>query len=373
MEFGTIIQNYSPMHARGGDPEFEHKVILNDVERVKAADRNGFKYAWATEHHFLDEYSHLSANGEWLAYLAAATERIHLGSAIFNPLPQVNHPAKVAERVTTLDHLSGGRFEFGTGRGAGSHEILGFIPDMADLNGTKEIWEETIGELPKMFLQEVYEGFEGKHWSLPSRRILPRPHGNGHPAMWYAAGSPSSYEMAARKGLGVLGFGVGKISDLEPVITSYKRAISSAEPIGAFVNDNVVVVTTAFVDEDGEKARQKAINARLAYMQSNVFRYHDSFPRPEQVPQWPNLIPDYDADAIDYLISVGTIICGTPDEALEQCKRWESSGLDQLVISVGLCDPEDDQKTLRLLGEHVLPKLDTDPVHSTTRYRNSLT
>ena len=70
-----------------------------------------------------------------LGYLAATTERIHLGSGIFNPLPQVNHPAKVAEKVAMLDHLSNGRFEFGTGRGAGSHEILGFLPGMKDLIG----------------------------------------------------------------------------------------------------------------------------------------------------------------------------------------------------------------------------------------------
>ena len=84
---------------------------------------------WVTEHHFLDEYSHLSANDVFLGYLAHATERIHLGSGIFNPLPQVNHPAKVAERSRCSTTSPSGRFEFGTGRGAGSHEILGFLPE----------------------------------------------------------------------------------------------------------------------------------------------------------------------------------------------------------------------------------------------------
>ncbi|MGG8409897.1 LLM class flavin-dependent oxidoreductase, partial [Streptomyces sp. 12297] len=58
--------------------------------------------------------------------------------------------------------------------------------------------EETIAEFPKMFLQEEYEGFQGKHWSLPPRKIFPKPYGKAHPAMWYAAGSPSSYAMAAK-------------------------------------------------------------------------------------------------------------------------------------------------------------------------------
>ena len=92
------------------------------------------------------------------------------------------------------------------------------------MNYTKEIWEETIAEFPKMWLQEEYQGFQGKHWSLPPRKILPKPYGKSHPAMWYAAGSPSSYAMAAKKGLGVLGFSVQKVSDMEWVLEQYKTA-----------------------------------------------------------------------------------------------------------------------------------------------------
>ena len=206
MEFGIFVQGYTPQFRRDTDPEAEHHALMNELELVKAADEAGFKYVWATEHHFLDEYSHLSANEVFLGYLAHCTERIHLGSGIFNPLPQVNHPAKVAEKVAMLDHLSGGRVEFGTGRGAGSHEILGFLPDMKDLSGTKEIWEDVIREFPKMWTQETYEGYEGKYWSLPPRKILPKPYVKPHPPMWYAAGNTSSYAMAARYGLGVLGF-----------------------------------------------------------------------------------------------------------------------------------------------------------------------
>jgi alkanesulfonate monooxygenase SsuD/methylene tetrahydromethanopterin reductase-like flavin-dependent oxidoreductase (luciferase family) len=137
MEFGLFIQGYVPGFRREADPEAEHKAFMDELAAVVAADRAGFKYVWVTEHHFLDEYSHLSANDVMLGWLAHATENIHLGSGIFNPLPQVNHPAKVAERVAMLDHLSDGRFEFGTGRGAGSHEILGFLPGMEDLTGTR--------------------------------------------------------------------------------------------------------------------------------------------------------------------------------------------------------------------------------------------
>jgi alkanesulfonate monooxygenase SsuD/methylene tetrahydromethanopterin reductase-like flavin-dependent oxidoreductase (luciferase family) len=369
VEFGVIVQGYAPAFRATDNPRYEHDVLLADVERVIAADENWFKYAWATEHHFLEEYSHLSASGEFLAFCAHATSQIHIGSAIFNPLPPVNHPAKVAERVTMMDHLTRGRFEFGTGRGAGSYEILAFIPELNDLEGTREMWEEVIGEFPKMFLQDTYEGFYGRHWSLPPRKILPKPYLPAHPAMWYAAGSPSSYEMAARKGLGVLGFSVGKLADVDPLITAYKKTVVNAEPVGAFVNDNVLIVTAAFVHEDRDRAREIAREARLAYLRSNVYRYHDSFPRPAGIPRWPALIPDFTTEDIDAAVELGSIICGDPDEALQQCRRWQETGVDQQVFALGTASLEDDKRTLRLLGEHVIPHLDTELQHRTTRFR----
>ena len=372
MEFGVFIQMFTPQFRRDKDPDAEHHALMNDLEIVQAADRAGFKYVWVTEHHFLDEYSHLSANDVVLGWLAHATERIHLGSGIFNPLAQVNHPAKVAERVAMLDHLSGGRFEFGTGRGAGSHEILGFLhrDGITDTSATREMWEETIGEFSKMWLQEEYPGFEGKWWSLPPRKILPKPWKKPHPPMWYAAGNTSSYAMAARKGLGVLGFSVGSIDELAPVMQAYKDEIPKAEPVGAFVNDNIMVTTTAFVDEDRETAFRNAVGSAMPYLQTNVYRYHDTFPHPDWVPPWPAVLPDFTREQVEDMASVG-LVCGTPDEALEQCRRWEAAGADQLVFGSGMQEHDQMLETIRLIGEHVIPKIDKDPVHRTTRQREA--
>ncbi len=373
LEFGLFVQGYVPEARSKVDPEAEHKALIEETEYVIQADKSGFKYAWASEHHFLEEYSHLSANEVFLGYLAHATERIHLGSGIFNPLAPVNHPVKVAEKVAMLDHLSKGRFEFGTGRGAGSHEILGFLPGIEDMNGTKEIWEETIAEFPKMFLQEEYEGFQGKHWSLPPRKVFPKPYGKAHPAMWYAAGSPSSYAMAAKKGLGVLGFSVQKVSDMEWVLDQYKTAIREAKAIGAFVNDNVMVTSTAICAETHDKAVEIAVNANMNRFQSLVFRYHDTFPRPEAIPQWPETLPEYNAEIIELLIAEELLICGDPSEVRAQCKRWEQAGADQLSFGLPTgVSPEDTMTTIKLIGEHVIPQIDTDPVHRTTRFRQAV-
>ena len=373
MEFGVFIQGYVPQFRREGDPEAEHKALMEELELVIAADKAGFKYVWLTEHHFLDEYSHLSANDAVAGYLASATERIHIGSGIFNPLPQVNHPAKVAERVAMLDHLSGGRFEFGTGRGAGSHEILGFLhrEGITDTTATKEIWEDVIGEFAKMWTQDTYEGYEGKFWSLPPRKVLPKPWGKGHPAMWYAAGNTTSYAMAARKGLGVLGFSVGELAELAPVLEAYKKEIVNAEPVGTFVNDNIMVTSGAFVAETTEEAVDAIMRSSMTYLQSNVFRYHDTFPRPEWVPPWPQTIPMPPIEEAQAMIGQPGAVMGNPDQALKGAQAWADAGADQLVFGLGSAERADDLKMIELMGEHVIPKIDTDPVHRTTRLREA--
>lgn len=370
MEIGIFIQAPGHKQKRDGDPNWEHHALMNDIEVAIAADRAGFKYIWASEHHFLDEYSHLSANHVLLGYLAHATKFSHLGSGIFNPLPSVIHPAKLAETVATFDHLTENRFEFGTGRGAGSHEILGFLPGMSDLSKTREIWEDVIRQIPKMWLEDTYSGYESEYWSLPPRMILPKPYGPGHPALWYAAGNFSSYEMAARMGLGVLGFSISDLPTCETVVTGYKKAIASAEPVGAFVNDNVLVALSCYLAEDDAAAVEVACQPSVSYHISQVYRYHDTFPHPEGMPKWPELLPPTTPDAIPFLREAGMLI-GTPDHAIEQIRRWEAAGVDQVVMGTGLCSHEATLETIRLMGEYVIPAVDTDPVHRTTRFRQS--
>jgi alkanesulfonate monooxygenase SsuD/methylene tetrahydromethanopterin reductase-like flavin-dependent oxidoreductase (luciferase family) len=196
MEFGVFVQGHVPRRRVAENPGFEHDALVGDMEIVKAADRAGFKYAWASEHHFLDEYSHLSASEVFLAYAAGVTENIHLGSAIWNLNPQVNHPYRLAERVTMMDHLSGGRFELGVGRGAGHHEVTGFGIESTD--ATKEPFEEVLHELPKMFRDEEYE-FHGTYFDAPKRNVLPKPYKKPHPPIWQACGNPPTFAKAGRR------------------------------------------------------------------------------------------------------------------------------------------------------------------------------
>ena len=90
MEFGIFAQLFVPRFERDADPEAEHKRILRNVDIAKVADASAFKYVWCPQHHFLDEYSHMPGPEAFLSFCAAQTERVHLGSAIFNITPKVN-------------------------------------------------------------------------------------------------------------------------------------------------------------------------------------------------------------------------------------------------------------------------------------------
>jgi len=369
VEFGIFLQGHVPRRRLEQDPDYEHASLIEDVRLAEEADRAGFKYVWVSEHHFLHEYSHISASEVFLGYLAAATERIHLGSAIFNITPPVNQPVRVAERVALLDHLSKGRFEFGTGRGAGSLEVTGFGIENTD--DTKDMFEEVLKEFPRMWRETEYS-FEGKYFSVPPRNVLPKPWKKPHPPIWQAAGNPPTYEKAARNGLGVLGFNFSSYKEMEPMVTAYKNAIGEAEPLGEFVNDNVMITNGVVCLSDGERARKVATDMGSGLLQSLVFRYHDTFPAPPGVPKWPALLPDADLEQVEWRINEGFLLCGDPDEVLEQVKKYESIGADQIVFGLPVdMTHEDAVETIQLFGKHVIPKLDPDPVHRTTKFRDA--
>jgi alkanesulfonate monooxygenase SsuD/methylene tetrahydromethanopterin reductase-like flavin-dependent oxidoreductase (luciferase family) len=371
MEFGLFIQAHVPISDTERDPVgAEHARLMREADLAVAVDAWNFKYVWSVEHHFLEEYSHISASEIMLPWIAARTKRLHVGSAIWNITPPVNHPARTAERVAMLDHLSEGRFEFGTGRGSSSTEFKGFrIPDGET---TRSMYDEALPQILRMWKQTPYE-YEGKHFGMPPRNVLPKPWSKPHPPIWVACGSPSTFEKAGRLGLGALCFSLGTPKDFEPLIRTYKDAIKHAEPVGEYVNDNVACVTQMVCLEDSKRARQVALTMGSGYHTSLVFRYLDTFPRPAGVPAWPQLIPDPTPAQLDERIASGQRIVGNPDECAKAVQQYADVGCDQIIFGIlaSTIPQATALETVRLFGAEVQPRFDKDPVHSTTRYREA--
>jgi len=374
MEFGifnaiSILPRYRERH---GDAA-EHDRLMDEIAFICAADKAGIKYAWASEHHFLTDYSHLSDSESFLAFCAARTSNIHLGSGIFNITPPANHPARIAERVAMLDHLTEGRFEFGTGRGSSTTEQRGFGIEDPEL--TREMVAETLPEIVAMWSETEYS-HDGKFFSMPTRNVLPKPYTKPHPPLWMAAGSPSTFELAAKLGVGVLCFAFSPPQVLSPLIAQYKELIEKCDdPVGKYVNNNVMITTQMLCMEDGAKARQAFLDADSNYHLSLVFRYLDTFPKPKGIPEWPETIPPPTPEQVDDMIQSGAVAIGDPEEVARAVDTFASTGADQLAF--GMLSSSMEQETcieaVETFGKHVLPQYDKDPVHSTVRQRQEQT
>src|SRR3954465_12926109 len=156
----------------------EHRLLKDALAQVELADRLGFHYVWEVEHHFLEEYSHSSAPEVFLAAAAARTERIRLGHGIVQIPPAVNPPPRGAEGVATLDLVSDGRVEFGTGESSSAAELGGFL---IDRTRKREMWEDATAAIARRFVEEPFAGWSSEFWRMPPRNVVPKPLQKPHP------------------------------------------------------------------------------------------------------------------------------------------------------------------------------------------------
>ena len=369
MEFGLFLNGYLPGPA-AHDPECEHEMLKREIAYAIHADGFNWKYVWLGEHHALTEYSHLSAPEVVFGYIAAKTDRIHVGSAIMNLSRPVNHPVRNAERVAMLDHVTEGRYEWGTGRGAGSHEMATF--DLLT-SETKAMWDEASREILRMWEQKDYT-FEGEFFRVEKpHNVLPKPYGKGHPPLWVGCGNPGTFTKAGELGIGAIAFNFEPIYNLKGRIDAYKEGIANCtETLGQYMNDNVMMTNAVVCLADRDRAREIAMSSGRGYLNTMVNMYHDTMPPQKNAVYWPNAphrIPD--EATLDMLIEGGYLLCGSPDEVNEQISKYQEVGCDQLVFGIpneGF-EHEEVLEMIELFGSKVIPNFDKDPVHSTTRYR----
>jgi alkanesulfonate monooxygenase SsuD/methylene tetrahydromethanopterin reductase-like flavin-dependent oxidoreductase (luciferase family) len=376
MEFGVFLNGYIPGPA-AHISELEHKELFREAEYVIFADKHNWKYAWFGEHHALTEYSHMSAPEVVMGYVAAQTNYIHLSTGITSLSPRKEHPVRFAERAAMLDHFTNRRFEWGTGRGAGGHEVASF--NIMDKSSTKVEWEEVVKEIPRMWEQVDYE-YHGEHFTVPyPHNILPKPYGQGHPPIWVACGNPPTFNRAGELGIGAIAFNFEPIFALRGRIEAYKEGIANCtNPIGQFKNDNVMITNSVICCPTRKEAREIALRKGRGYLVSMVNLYHDTMPKSMDGITWPNTplslrdVAAGDTDALlDGLIDAGFMLLGTPEDVSEQIARWGDVGMDQLVFGLPIegMYHEEILATLELFGDNVIPEFDKDRTHSTDYYR----
>src|SRR5919107_842633 len=256
MRFGIFYEHQLP---RPWTEDGEYELLQNSLDQIELADRLGYDFAWEVEHHFLEEYSHSSAPEVFLAACSQRTSRIRLGHGIVQLPPGFNHPARVAERIATLDLLSGGRVEFGTGESSAEAELLGFGVERAT---KREQWAEALDAVTRMFVEEPFAGYDGRWLSMPPRNVVPKPRQKPHPPLWVACSRRSTIRMAARRGIGALSFSFVEPEEAGTWVREYEEIIASERcvPAGFAVNPRVAVTVPMHVHADEATAIERGID-----------------------------------------------------------------------------------------------------------------
>jgi alkanesulfonate monooxygenase SsuD/methylene tetrahydromethanopterin reductase-like flavin-dependent oxidoreductase (luciferase family) len=356
LRFGLIYLLQTP---RPWTEESEERVYREALEQIELADRLGFDYAWASEHHFLDEYSHCSAPEVFLAAAAARTENIRLGHGIVSLPPAVNHPARVAERIAALDLVSGGRVDFGTGQGSTQHELGAFGIDRAT---KREQWREALEVVLRMLTEVPFTGYKGEYIDIPPRNVLPKPKQKPHPPTWLACSMPNTVETAARLGLGALSFAFSTPSEGAERVAAYYKTIESGEvtPIGKAVNANFAVAMPFFCHADEQTAYDRAIEGADFYVNSFMHFYvqgahkpgltdlQATFPPKESLPE----------ENVARMDDVVRQAIGTPEKLREFIRFQEDAGVDQIIFQVQLGNTRHEHicESLELFAREVMPE-----------------
>ena len=256
MKFGIFYEHQLP---RPWEPGDEHRLYKNALEQVELADRLGFDTVWEVEHHFLEEYSHSSAPEVFLAACSQRTKRIRLGHGIVQLPIQFNHTARVVERIATLDLVSDGRVEFGTGEASSEAELGGF---MIDRETNRDQWLENLDAAARMFVEEPFAGWKGKYFEMPPRNVLPKSLQKPHPPLWVACSRRETIHLAAEKGIGALSFSFVEPAEAKLWVDDYYQTLSSSAcvPAGFALNPNLAAVLPMMCHESEEEAIERGLD-----------------------------------------------------------------------------------------------------------------
>jgi alkanesulfonate monooxygenase SsuD/methylene tetrahydromethanopterin reductase-like flavin-dependent oxidoreductase (luciferase family)/putative sterol carrier protein len=370
MRFGIFYEHQMPRPWEDGAHE---RLLMDALTQVELADRVGFDYVWEVEHHFLEEYSHSSAPEVFLAAASQRTSRIRLGHGIVQLPPAFNHPARIVERAATLDLISGGRVELGTGEASSQAELGGFGVLREE---KREQWEEALDAVARMFVEEPFAGADGRFVKMPPRNVMPKAKQKPHPPLWVACSRRDTILMAARKGLGALSFSFVEPEAAKEWVDEYYALIASEEcvPAGFAVNPNFAVVLPMMCAADEEEAIARGIDGAHFFGYSLAHYYVFGEHRPAVTNIWEEFLANRDARGFARSIvtpdqaplgvkllqeGLGSLrgAVGTPDQIAELCARYEAAGVDQVifVMQAGKNRHEHICESIELFGSEVLP------------------
>jgi alkanesulfonate monooxygenase SsuD/methylene tetrahydromethanopterin reductase-like flavin-dependent oxidoreductase (luciferase family) len=338
-------------------PESEARLFRDCVEQVELADRLGYHGVWEVEHHGLREYSHSSAPEVFLAFVAARTRNLRLGHGITLTPGCYNHPIRIAERVATLDILSGGRVDWGSGKSSSLTEQAAFGADIPRLH---EQWLEALQIVPRMWQEEVFS-HRGRFWTIPPTQVVPKPVQRPHPPIFAACSRPDSAVEVGRLGIGALNFAIGNDEYLRRKVAEYRKAVEAARPEGHAKTNHFASTPVALCLPDDRRACEWGMRGARFFGESLATYYFGGtrplgrlpvsreFLAPEELEAAMAFRGAPDAPAMN--------VVGDPVRCREIVARFAAAGVDELILvmQAGTVPHELVMESIRTFGEKVLP------------------
>jgi alkanesulfonate monooxygenase SsuD/methylene tetrahydromethanopterin reductase-like flavin-dependent oxidoreductase (luciferase family) len=338
-----------------GQARSDRDVYFNELRLADLAEPLGFQSIWGVEHHFTD-YTMCPDVLQFLTYMAGRTQRTQLGSMVV-VLPW-HDPMRVAEEVSMLDNISGGRFILGMGRGAGKVEFDGFRLPMDESRAR-------FVEAAEMLLRGLESGYceyDGTYIKQPRAAIRPAPFKSFRGRTYAAAVSPESVPIMARLGIGMLIIPQKPWKEVAKELDEYRKVYREINATGA---PAPVCAGWIFCDPSAERAREMARRYIGGYFHSVLAHYNfgsDHLARTkgyEYYGKMADKIQTYGADSVtDFFVDLQ--VSGTPEQCYEQIldvRRRVGNEHFVGVFSYAGMPYDEAERNMRLFAKDVMPEL----------------
>ncbi|MEM7250371.1 MAG: LLM class flavin-dependent oxidoreductase [Pseudomonadota bacterium] len=356
MKFGIFYEHQLP---RPWNERSEYDLLQNSLAQIELADKLGYHYAWEVEHHFLEEYSHSSAPEVFLGAASQRTENIRLGHGVVQLT--TNQPHRVAERVSTLDLLSGGRVDLGMGEAAGPAELHPFGVRVRD---KRDRWEEAVKAITPMFTKENWE-WHGEYYDFPARNVVPKPFQKPHPPLWVACSNIQTIGKAGEWGMGALGFSFFSPDAARAwVHRYYNNLLHRPNRLSDYqINPNIAVVNGFMCAETDEEALEKAAGWTFFIFALSYYG-RKGVDAPGTSDLWGEYQDWRKTDKAQEALRNGLI--GSPDTIRKRLRMFEDAHVDQIILlnQAGKTSHQDICDSLTLFANEVMPEfVEREPEH----------
>jgi len=326
------------------------------IREVAEADRWGF-HVWGTsEQKFSPPRFTVSAPEVLYAAVARETKNIKL-RVMCSVLLKWNHPLIVAERLATLDIVSGGRAEIGTARSNNLHTLSTFEVDPKE---TKEIWKDSLAVLAKT-MQGERVSHDGPFWSFEERELTPYYVSDPHPAISVAASSAGSCKEAGERGIGAMLFESYFGYDyMQNCIDAYREGVAAGTSMLPQRNDCMsLYVASAFCDHDSARAVEKSKQVVLGYADFIADLYAPLAKKTSYEYLDAHMARFLENRAnMDFLLNeTPSVLVGTPEDLVRKLRDLEARGIDEVLLRIDGMPHEEIMESIRLIGEEVIPNV----------------